>query len=63
MLMTKTGVKPPQNMRIPSKGISGIGGRSGSLSMLAQAASAVARSGHSTQENSGTSPSLAWVAR
>ena len=57
------GVKPPQNMRIPSNGIGGMSGMSVSLPMLAQAASAVARSGHSTQENSGVSPFLAWVAR
>ena len=60
---SKIGAKPPQNIRIPSNGISGVGLSFISASMPAWALSAVARSGHSIQENSGTSPSLASVAR
>ena len=61
---SRIGSKPPQNMRCPSNGILSRSGCMRWSSMIfGQAASRVALSGHSTNEKTTFSPSLAFTAR
>ena len=60
--VSMSGAKPPQNMRLPSNGMSAGGFIRSSCMTFAQPASRIALSGHSTQEKTTFSPSSACTA-